>query len=91
MNVIAIDTKKKMKPQLKRVAGYARVSVDRAPSADSLKVQTSFLRKRIQSTAGWIDCGVFLDLGISGTRTDRPGFRSLMEKCEKKEIDLSYS
>lgn len=88
MNVIEIDTKKKVKPQLKRVAGYARVSVDRAPSAESLKTQTSFLRKRIQSTAGWIDCGVFLDLGISGTRTDRPGFSSLMEKCEKKEIDL---
>lgn len=88
MKVTAIDTKKKVKNQLKRVAGYARVSVDRAPSAESLRAQTAFLKDRIKSTPGWVDCGVFLDLGISGTRTDRPGFNSLMEKCEKKEIDL---
>ena len=88
MKVTAIDTKKKVKNQLKRVAGYARVSVDRAPSAESLRAQAAFLKNRILSTPGWVDCGVFLDLGISGTKTDRPGFKALLEKCEKKEIDL---
>lgn len=88
MNVIAIDTIKTVKPTLKRVAGYARVSVDRTPSAESLKTQTAFLKRRIQSTKGWVDCGVFLDLGFTGTRTNRPGFKALMEKCDKGEVDM---
>lgn len=88
MNVIAIDTIKKVKPTLKRVAGYARVSVDRTPSSESLKAQTSFLKRRIQTTKGWVDCGVFLDLGFSGTRTSRPGFTALMEKCDRGEVDM---
>lgn len=88
MNITAIDTNKKGTPALKRVAGYARVSVDTFNSAHSLDAQSAFLKKRITSTPGWVDEGVFLDLGITGTKTDRPGFKALMEKCEKGEVDI---
>ncbi len=88
MEVVEIDTSKVSRPALKRVAGYARVSVDRMPNAESLKIQSSFLRKYIGSNPGWVDCGVFLDLGFSGTRKERPGFLALIEKCEKGEVDL---
>ena len=88
MKITAIDTNKNGSPALKRVAGYARVSVDTFSSAHSLDVQSAFLKKRITSTPGWVDGGVFLDLGITGTKTDRPGFKALMEKCEKGEVDI---
>ena len=88
MKITAIDTKKKGELALKRVAGYARVSVDTFNSAHSLDAQSAFLKKRIASTPGWVDGGVFLDLGITGTKTDRPGFRALMEKCDKGELDV---
>lgn len=88
MKITAIDTKKKGELALKRVAGYAWVSVDTFNSAHSLDAQSAFLKKRITSTPGWVDGGVFLDLGIIGTKTDRPGFRALMEKCDKGELDV---
>ena len=74
MKITAIDTKKKGELALMRVAGYARVSVDTFNSAHSLEAQSAFLRKRITSTPGWVDGGVFIDLGITGTKTDRPEF-----------------
>ena len=74
MKITAIDTKKKGELALMRVAGYARVSVDTFNSAHSLEAQSAFLKKRITSTPGWVDGGVFIDLGITGTKTDRPGF-----------------
>ena len=86
MKITAIDTKKKGELALRRVAGYARVSVDTFNSAHSLDAQSAFLKKRITSTPGWVDGGVFIDLGITGTKTDRPGFRALMDKCEKGEV-----
>lgn len=88
MKITAIDTKKKGELALKRVVGYARGSVDTFNSAHSLDAQSAFLKKRITSTPGWGDGGVFLDLGITGTKTDRPGFRALMEKCDKGELDV---
>ena len=88
MKITAIDTNKKGTPALKRVAGYARVSVDTFNSAHSLDAQSAYLKKRITSTPGWVDGGVFIDLGITGTKTDRPGFIALMEKCEKGEVDV---
>lgn len=88
MRITEIDTMKKAVVDLKRVAGYGRVSVDRTASAESLKTQKDYLQKKIRSTRGWVDCGVFLDLGITGTKTNRPGFRALMEKCDRGEVDM---
>ena len=88
MKITTIDTKKKGELALKRVAGYARVSVDTFNSTHSLDAQSAFVKKRITSTPGWVDGGVFLDLGITGTKTDRPGFRALMEKYDKGEVDI---
>ena len=68
MKITAIDTKKKGAPALMRVAGYARVSVDTFNSAHSLDAQSAFLKKRITSTPGWVDGGVFIDLGITARR-----------------------
>ena len=88
MKITAIDTRKTGAKALKRVAGYARVSVDTFNSAQSLDAQSAFLKKRMTSTPGWTDGSVFLDLGITGTKTDRPGFKALMEKCDKGDVDI---
>ena len=68
MKITAIDTKKKGELALMRVAGYARVSVDTFNSAHSLDAQSAFLKKRITSTPGWVDGGVFIDLAITARR-----------------------
>ena len=35
-----------------------------------------------------MDCGVFADFGFTGTKTDRPGFDALMQKCNDGKVDL---
>lgn len=72
----------------KRVAAYARVSLDNERMNHSLSAQVSYYNSLIQNTPGWIFSGVFCDDGISGTSLRRPGFMDLMEKCDKGEVDI---
>lgn len=88
MRINVIDTKKQAVPPLVRACGYARVSVDTALSEGSARIQSEYLKRKIASRPGWADCGVFVDVGISGTGTDRPGFQSLLAKCRSGEVDL---
>lgn len=88
MRITTIDTNPGKVSGLRRVAGYARVSVDTSPAESSLQTQTAYLRRRISSRPGWVDCGVFADFGFTGTKTDRPGFNALMQKCNDGKVDL---
>ena len=72
----------------KRVAAYARVSMDTERLENSLSAQISYYSALIQKNPCWEYAGVFADNGISGTSTDRTEFQRLMAECEAGHIDI---
>jgi DNA invertase Pin-like site-specific DNA recombinase len=76
-------------PTKKRVAAYARVSVDSDELMQSLVAQISHYSARIQANSSWEYAGVYADAGISGTgMKHRSEFRRLIADCEKGKIDI---
>lgn len=78
-------------PQLKkkkRVAAYARVSVAKGRTLNSLSQQVSYYNKLISNNKDWEFAGVFSDLGVSGASANREGFQEILEACEEGKIDL---
>lgn len=77
------------KLHLKRVAAYARVSVDTDQTERSFSTQVSYFSNLIQSNPEWIYAGVYSDLGISGTSMEkRQGFRRMIADAEAGKIDI---
>jgi DNA invertase Pin-like site-specific DNA recombinase len=73
----------------KRVAAYARVSLDSERLIHSLSAQVSYYSDYIQKNPLWIYAGVYADEGISGTQTQkRDEFNRLMKDCEDGKIDI---
>ncbi len=73
----------------KRVAAYARVSLDSERLMHSLSAQVSYYSAYIQKNPHWIYAGVYADEGISGTQTQkRDEFNRLMKDCEDGKIDI---
>ncbi len=73
----------------KRVAAYARVSLDSERLMHSLSAQVSYYSDYIQKNPHWIYAGVYADEGISGTQTQkRDEFKRLMKDCEYGKIDI---
>ena len=62
-----IERKSPARPRRKRVAAYARVSVESARMQHSLSAQISYYSALIQKTPEWEYAGVYADYGISGT------------------------
>ena len=76
-------------PKRKKVAAYARVSVDSEQLLHSLSAQVSYYSKLIQNNPNWEYAGVYADEGISGTGTaKRKEFLRMISDCEKGKIDL---
>lgn len=76
-------------PSKKRVAAYARVSVDSDELMQSLAAQVSHYSTLIQANPFWEYAGVYADAGISGTGVrHRSEFRRLIADCEKGKIDI---
>lgn len=76
-------------PSRKRVAAYARVSVDSEELMASLAAQVSHYSTHIQANPSWEYAGVYADVGISGTGTrHRTEFRRLIAACEKGLVDI---
>lgn len=87
--ITKIETTKVELPTKKRVAAYARVSVERDRSVHSFSAQVSFYNNLIQKNPEWEFAGVYADLGISGTGTKkRNDFNRLIEDCENGKIDI---
>jgi hypothetical protein len=57
-----------LKPK-KRVAAYARVSMESERLQHSLSAQISYYNEKIQKNPDWLFAGVYADNGISGTGT----------------------
>lgn len=73
----------------KRVAAYARVSVESENPHHSLSAQVSHYSALIQSNPEWEYVGVYADEGITGTSTKkRDEFNRLMGDCDAGKIDL---
>jgi len=73
----------------KRVAAYARVSMETELLLHSLSAQVSHYSSLIQSNPEWEYAGVYADEGITGTSTKkRDEFNRLMRDCDAGKIDL---
>ena len=76
-------------PERKKVAAYARVSVDTESLKHSLSAQVSYYSSLIQSNPEWEYAGVYADEGISGTSTEaRTRFNQMIADCEAGKIDI---
>jgi DNA invertase Pin-like site-specific DNA recombinase len=86
-----IHTRKPTVPAIqprKRVAAYARVSIEKESMIESLAAQVSYYRSHIQRNPEWQYVGVYTDEGITGTKSDRPEFQRLIADCNIGLIDM---
>jgi len=75
--------------QRKKVAAYARVSMQSERMMHSLSAQISYYSKIIQKNPDWEYAGVYADDFISGTNTvKRDEFKRMLADCEKGKIDI---
>ena len=84
-----IEVTRPVLPTRKRVAAYARVSMESDRMMHSLSTQVSYYNELIQSNPEWEFAGVYADNFISGTSTDkRTEFQRMMADCEAGRIDI---
>lgn len=75
--------------QGKRVAAYARVSIENNALEHSLSAQTAHFNASIRQQAEWRFVDVYADSFISGTEiVRREEFNRLLDDCEQGKIDL---
>ena len=75
-------------PELKRVAAYARVSIEKDTMLHSLSAQVSYYSDLIQKNPGWRYVGVYADKALTGTKAERPEFQRLLADCRAERIDM---
>ncbi len=73
----------------KKVAAYARISMETDRMKHSLSAQISYYSELIQKNPEWEYVGVYADSGISGTGTlKRSKFQELLKDCEDGKIQI---
>ncbi len=73
----------------KKVAAYARVSMQSERMLHSLSAQVSYYSGLIQKNPDWEYAGVYADDFISGTNTvKRDEFKRMLADCETGKIDI---
>ena len=84
-----ITTQMPMLVRRKRVAAYARVSMETEQLLHSLSAQVSYYNALIQKNPNWEYAGVYVDEGITGTSTKhREDFKRLIADCKARKIDM---
>ena len=76
-------------PKRKRVAAYARVSMETDRLMHSLSAQVSYYSELIQRNPEWQYAGVYADSAVSGTGiSNRQEFKRMIADCDKGLIDI---
>ena len=84
-----IEVTRPVLPTRKKVAAYARVSMETDRMMHSISTQVSYYSELIQSNPEWEYAGVYADNFISGTAIDRrQEFKRLLEDCEAGKIEI---
>jgi DNA invertase Pin-like site-specific DNA recombinase len=78
-------------PTRKRVAAYARVSIEKGRTLHSLSAQVSYYSNYIQKRPEWEYVGVYADSGETGTLRGRGEFQRLIADCEAGKIDIVFT
>ena len=87
MKIQRIEAQKPLLIPRKRVAAYARVSMESEKLAHSLSAQISYYSELIQANPEWEYAGVYADSFISGTGTaKRAELQRLLADCEAGKI-----
>lgn len=87
--ITRIEPKKVRLIKKKKVAAYARVSMETEQLKHSLSAQISHYSELIQSNPEWEYVGVYADDGITGRNTKgRKEFKRLIADCEAGNVDL---
>lgn len=87
--ITKIEAKKTTVIARKKVAAYARVSLQSERLEHSLSAQVSFYSELIQNNPEWEYAGVYTDNGVSGTGTaGRRGFQEMMDDALAGKIDI---
>ena len=87
--ITKIEQKVPQMPTRKRVAAYARVSMESERLEHSLSAQVCYYSALIQKNPGWEYAGVYADNGITGTKANaRSEFNRLIADCEAGLIDI---
>ena len=77
------------KPPKKRVAAYARVSLETDRLSHSLTAQREYYKALIRQRDDWEEAGIYADSFLSGTETGhRAEFMRLIADCEQGKIDI---
>ena len=88
-NIRKIEAVVPVLPTRKKVAAYARVSMETERLHHSLSAQVSYYSDLIQRNPEWEYIGVYADNFITGTTTDkRAEFQRMLEDCESGKIDI---
>ena len=74
--------------QPKRVAAYARVSVEKDAAEHSLEAQIDYYNTYISNHPEWFFAGIYADEGISGTTSKRPEFQRMLEDAKAHRFDI---
>lgn len=88
MKIIKIPSRRPDTIIRKKVAAYARVSTASDAQLHSLGAQIDFYKKQIMSRPDWEFAGVFIDDGVTGTKSKREGLDELLTACRDGKIDL---
>lgn len=89
MGKILAENQAQLKQPKKRVAAYARVSLETDRLAHSLSAQKEYYSEYISSRPDWELVGIYADSFISGTQTARRSeFCRLIADCENGRVDL---
>lgn len=84
-----IEPKVLQMPTRKKVAAYARVSMESERLQHSLSAQVSYYSGLIQKNPTWEYVGVYADDGVTGTKAEaREEFNRMLADCEAGRIDI---
>lgn len=71
-----------------RVAAYCRVSTELEEQTSSIELQERHYTQMISANPNWENAGIFSERTTGLNLKERPEFRRMINKCQKKKIDL---